>query len=242
MRYVTPAGRVYDLYETMLDQPHLLIAGATGSGKSVLINGLIATAVMRSPASVRLILLDPKTTELWTWANLPHTIAYAYELDEMTARLREAIGIMETRLNHMHSVGERLWTGAQIYVVIDELGDLLTTAKLDVLPLLQRLLNLGRAAGIHVIGGTQCLLASVLPTQLRVNFPSVICLRTATKRQSTFVIDRPGAELFPNPRTAGKAFGFFRQGADVERFTVYKVEDEEQQRLVDWWNDPSHTI
>jgi len=242
MRYVTPSGSVYALYQTMLDQPHLLVAGATGSGKSVLINSLIGTALYGSPARVRLVLLDPKTTELWQWESVPHTISYGYELDDMLRQLRDTIGIMDTRLHHMHAVGERLWSGAQIYVIIDELGDLLTTAKIDALPLLQRLLNLGRAAGIHLIMGTQCLLSSVLPTQLRVNIPSVVCLRTATKQQSRFIIDRPGAELFPNPRTSGKAFGFFRQGADVERFTVHRVDDNEQMRLVNWWKDPAHTI
>lgn len=242
MRYVTPPGAACAIYQKMLDQPHLLIAGATGSGKSVLINSLLSTALLHSPATVRLILLDPKTTELWQWESLPHTISYAYETDAMLTQLRQAIGIMETRLQQMHSVGERIWTGSQVYIVIDELADLLTTAKLDAVPLLQRLLNLGRAAGIHLIMATQCLLSTVLPTQLRVNIPAVVCLRTATKQQSRFIIDRPGAELFPNPRTAGKAFGFFREGADTERFTVYRVPDEEQRRIIAWWADPAHTI
>lgn len=233
--YTTPGGTRFKLYSDMLAQPHLLIAGATGSGKSVLINSLIASAVLDSPAKVQLVLLDPKTTELWQWARLPHTIAYEYETAEMLKTLRRTVEIMEGRLRLMHSTGERIYQGSQIYVVIDELADLLTTCKADVVPLLQRICQLGRAAGIHCIAATQCLLASVLPTQVRVNFSAVVCLRTATKQQSRFIIDRTGAELFPNPRTEGKALAFYRTGADVVRFEVYAVPEDEQQRLVSWW-------
>jgi hypothetical protein len=122
------------------------------------------------------------------------------------------------------------------------MADLLTVNKAEIAPLLQRIMQLGRAAGIHVIAGTQCLLASVLPTQIKCNFTFSVCLRVATKQQSRFIIDKPGAELFPDPKTAGKAFAFYRSGADVDRFQVYRVPDAEQARLVSWWLDPSHTI
>lgn len=236
MRYLTPGGSVFSLYQSMLDQSHLLIAGATGSGKSVLINSLIATALYQSPACAQLVLLDPKTTELWPWARLPHTISYAYETDDMLRSLRSAIETMESRLHHMHACGERLWSGSQIYIVIDELADLLTTCKNDVVPLLQRICQLGRAAGIHCIAATQCLLSSVLPTQIRVNFSAIVCLRTATKQQSRFICDRSGAELFPDPKLAGKALAYYRTGADLKQFTVYRVPDAEQQRLISWWS------
>lgn len=242
MQYLTPSGAVCKLYKSMLNQPHLLVAGATGSGKSVLINSLISTSVYDSPALARFILLDPKTTELWQWANLPHTIQYSYEQDDMIKSLRNAIDIMENRLRHMHSVGERIWTGSQIYVVIDELADMLTTNKVEVVPLLQRIAQLGRAAGIHLIAATQCLLASVLPTQVRVNFAAVVCLRTATKQQSRFIVDKTGAELFPDPKVEGKALAYYRTGADIKQFEVYRVNEEEQNRLISWWNSPESII
>lgn len=242
MKYITPTGSVFELYETMLAQSHLLIAGATGAGKSVLINSIIATAVYESPAENQFILLDPKTTELWQWMQLPHCIRYAFETDDMIAALRSAVETMENRLHHMHAVGERLYSGSQIYIVIDELADLLTTAKADVVPLLQRTCQLGRAAGIHCIAATQCLLASVLPTQIRVNFPAVVCLRTATKQQSRFICDRTGAETFPDPKTEGKALAYFRQGANIKQFQIYRVPDSEQARLVAWWNSSESVI
>lgn len=242
MKYVTPAGRVFGLYSDMLNQSHLLIAGATGSGKSVLLNSIIASAVYHSPAVNQLVLLDPKATELWQWARLPHCISYAFEPDKMLRSLRSAVETMEHRLRHMHAVGERIWTGSQIYIVIDELADLLTTQKTDVVPLLQRICQLGRAAGIHCIAATQCLLASVLPTQVRVNFPAVVCLRTATRQQSRFIVDRTGAELFPDPKAEGKALAFYRTGANIKQFQVYAVPEQEQKQLVAWWLSPNCTI
>jgi len=242
VKYVTPSGKIFSLYETMLEQPHLLIAGATGSGKSVLINSLISTALYQSPARSRFLLLDPKTTELFQWSTVPHCLSYSFDGDKMIDSLRSAVEIMETRLHTMHAAGERIYNGAQIYVVIDELADLLTTRKADAVPLLQRLCQLGRAAGIHVIGATQCLLSSVLPTPVRVNFPAVVCLRTATKQQSRFIVDTTGAETFPDPKSTGKALVFFRSGANLKQFTVYAVPEEEQKRLIAWWTDPVHTI
>lgn len=242
MQYITPSGSAFDLYQKMLAAPHLLIAGSTGSGKSVLINSLVATALYGSPARSEFVLLDPKTTELWQWSKLPHTIGYAYETDEMLKLLRSTVEIMENRLRHMHQMGERVWSGAQIYVVIDELADLLTTCKADASPLIQRIGQIGRAAGIHLIAATQCLLASVISTPIRVNLSSIVCLRTATKRQSVFVCDRPGAELFPDPAATGRALAYYRTGADIKSFEVYRVPDDEQQRLIAWWMDPAHTI
>lgn len=242
MKYLTPGGTFCPIYKNMLDQSHLLVAGATGSGKSVLINSLLSTALLDSPAAYRLVLLDPKMTELFQWEHLPHTIRYSYEQDEMIKSLRETVEIMESRLRFLRQTGERLWTGAQILVVIDELADLLTTNKVEVAPLLQRIMQLGRAAGIHVIAGTQCLLASVLPTPIKVNFPAVVCLRVATKQQSRFICDRTGAELFPDPKTEGKALAYFRTGANIKQFEVYRVPEEEQKRLASWWNSAESVV
>jgi S-DNA-T family DNA segregation ATPase FtsK/SpoIIIE len=160
----------------------------------------------------------------------------------MVKALRQAVELMENRLRQMHSVGERVWSGSQIYVVIDELADLLTTAKVEVVPLLQRICQLGRAAGVHCIAATQCLLASVLPTQVRVNFAAIVCLRTATKQQSRFIVDKTGAELFPDPKVEGKALAYYRTGADIKQFEVYRVPEDEQNRLIEWWTSDRCTV
>lgn len=97
----TPELDYYNLYADMLQQPHLLIAGATGSGKSVVINGMMTTALKDSPAVVQFILIDPKRVELVDYKELPHTLRYSSEPGEMVQALQEAITITDNRYRDM---------------------------------------------------------------------------------------------------------------------------------------------
>lgn len=172
MKYKTPGGEVYTLYQDMLSQPHLLIAGATGSGKSVVITGLITTALYDSPGEVQFILIDPKRVELAEYRTLPHTVIYSSEPGDMVQALRDGMQITEARYKEMQRAGVRKYQGAALYIIIDELADLMTTNKKAVAPLIQRLAQIGRAANVHIIAATQCPLASVIPTPIKVNFDS----------------------------------------------------------------------
>ncbi len=187
-----------ELYESFLSQPHLLIAGATGSGKSVLINDFITYILKtRTPEQTRLILIDPKKVELIKYVNSPHTIKYADENTNIINLLDLLIDEMMKRYKCLQSTNEVKWLGAHIYVFIDELADLLTTNKKSVLPKLQRLAQLGRAAGIHLIMATQRPTKDILSGQLKVNLDSRIALRVATPQDSRNIIDISGAELLP---------------------------------------------
>ena len=94
----------------MLKQPHLLIAGSTGSGKSVLINSLVYTALYKPPTVAALILIDPKRVELVEFAGLPHCIRYASEPDEIAATLAEAVALMENRYKRMQAARQKQTT------------------------------------------------------------------------------------------------------------------------------------
>lgn len=196
-KYISPGGNVPGLIADMLQQPHLLIAGASGSGKSTLINGIIANALRWSSASKQLILIDPKRVELNEWADIPHTIAHVTEPGEIVPTLEYALDIIEDRYRAMQRRRERTYNGADIYVVIDELADLMTTQRKAVTPLIQRICQIGRAARVHLIAATQCPLAKVIPTEIKVNFTAVCGLHTATRAHSRNIIDRPGCELLP---------------------------------------------
>lgn len=195
--WTTPTGAYYDLYKDMLKQQHLLIAGATGSGKSVVINGIIYTALHDSPAAVQLILIDPKRVELVDYKPLPHTIMYASEPGEMVEALEKAIGITESRYRAMQRDRVKKYSGGAVYVVIDELADLMTTNKRQVQPLIQRLCQIGRAANVHVIAATQCPLATVIPTPIKVNFDARVALRTRSAQDSRNILGVKGCELLP---------------------------------------------
>ena len=181
----------------MLKQPHLLIAGATGSGKSVVINGILYTALYNSPAAVELILIDPKRIELIDYAQLPHTLKYASEPGDMVQALELAMTITERRYKAMQARHMKKYDGGAVYVIIDELADLMTTNRRQVQPLLQRLAQIGRAANVHVIAATQCPLSAVIPTPIKVNFDSRVGLRTRSRQDSRNILSVGGCELLP---------------------------------------------
>ena len=125
----TPAGNAQNLYINALSQTHLLIGGTTGSGKSVLVNGLIYTALFQAPSQNQFILIDPKRVELCEYKSLPHVLQYASEPQTMTSALEYAMNVIESRFSLMQSQNVKKWAGGNVYVIIDELADLMTTNR-----------------------------------------------------------------------------------------------------------------
>ena len=234
--YRVPGGEYYTLYSALADRPHLLIAGATGSGKSVTVNGIIYTLLLsRSPFQCQFVLVDPKRVELVQYADLPHTARYASEPDEIARSLQWAVDEMENRFRSMQSARSREYDGGDLYVIIDELADLMTTQKDAALPLLQRIAQMGRAAHVHLIVATQCVLAKIVPTELKCNLSTVLGLRTATKAQSRFLVAVPGCELLPDPKVEGKGYAFLRDGANIEKKYIHRYTDAQIDQLVNYW-------
>lgn len=228
--WTTPTGDYFTLYKNMLSQPHLLIAGATGSGKSVIINGLVYTALYDSPAAVQFILIDPKRVELVDFKPLPHTIKYASEPGEMAQALEMAMEITEHRYKIMQGRHEKKFTGGALYVVIDELADLMTTNRRQVQPLIQRLAQIGRAANVHIIAATQCPLASVIPTPIKVNFDSRVALRTRSAQDSRNILGVGGCELLPR-----YGQGYYMTPDGLTLYNIPMTDQDEIQRLLTYW-------
>lgn len=236
----TPGGRIYSLYKDLSARPHLLIAGATGSGKSVTVNGIIYSIIAAcSPASALFVLLDPKKVELAQYAPLPHVLRYASEPAAMIDALAFAVSETDRRFSYMQQHGVKEYPGADLYVVIDELADLMTTQKKDALPPLQRLAQIGRAARVHVIACTQNVLAVTIPTVLKCNFSTVLGLRTATRAQSRYLIAEPGCEMLPDPKRTGRGYGYLRDGADLTRCELYMYHDATIQAAINYWTSPA---
>ena len=235
--YRTPGGvRYYAPFLALADRPHLLIAGATGSGKSVALNGIITTILAtRSPFQSKFVLIDPKKVELIQYADLPHTVRYASEPADIVRSIAWALDETERRFAMMQKSRSREYDGAHLYVIIDELADLMTSLKTETLPLLQRLAQIGRAARVHVIACSQNIMAQTIPTVLKCNFPTVLGLRTANAQQSRFLIATKGCETLPDPLREGKGYGYLRDGADLEKFFIYRYPDNITNDLVTWW-------
>lgn len=228
--WTTPQGQYYSLYADMLKQPHLLIAGATGSGKSVVINGILYTALYNSPAAVELILIDPKRVELIDYAQLPHTLKYASEPGDMVQALELAMTITERCYKAMQARHTKKYDGGAVYVIIDELADLMTTNRRQVQPLLQRLAQIGRAANVHIIAATQCPLSAVIPTPIKVNFDSRVGLRTRSKQDSRNILGVGGCELLPR---YGQGYYMTPEGLTLYNIPMQTPED--LQALLTYW-------
>lgn len=236
LRYTSPAGQVCTLYEDMLAQPHLLIAGATGSGKSVVINALIYTALYSFPdaaaGGAQFILIDPKRVELSQYKRLPHTLRYASEPDDMRDALAYAMQLCEYRYKQMQRKGLRKYPGGDIYVIIDEFADLMTTQKRLIMPIVQRLAQIGRAAKVHIILATQTPIAKVLPTEIKCNFDARVALRTRSAQDSRNILGVTGCECLPR-----YGYAYYMTPEESYKTQVHMYSEEELTLRVCWWMD-----
>ena len=230
IEWKTPGGNVPSVCLDMLKQPHLLIAGSTGSGKSVLINTLIYTALYKAPHRIKFILIDPKRVELIDYKPLPHTIMYASEPDEIVTALNLAVSTMEARYKDMQHLHIKKSTESEIYVIVDEFADLMTTQKRDTMPQIIRLAQLGRAANIHLILATQRPTKDIINGQIKVNMDSRVALRCPTAQDSRNIINVKGAESLPR-----YGHGYYLTPAGLQLIPIPLTPPEELTARIDHW-------
>ena len=192
-----------ELYPEMLTSPHTLIAGATGCGKSVLIHHVICEALRQPTSRGELFLVDLKRgVELAEYEKLPHVARFAIDIPEALEALDDAIEIMTRRLDTMRSRGDKLYSGRDLWIVIDELGFLLQSAKKQALPKLIQISQQGRAARVHLILATQNPSRSAVPAAIQQNFTLKVALHCTTAIESRQVVGVPGAEALPKHGSA----------------------------------------
>lgn len=234
MTYTTPGGSYSRLYADMADRVHLLIAGTTGSGKSTVINGILNAMLHSLPTERRFILIDLKKVELADYRDMPHTEAYADDTDSAVAALQAAITTTEARYKDMQRRHLRQYDGSHMYIIIDELADLLTTVAKQATPIIQRLCQIGRGARVHVIAATQHI--PEIPTSIRCNFDARVALKTVNRQDSRNIVYIPGAECFPDPVTEHKALGYYLRGSgDPELYQIPMLPEAERLRVIAHW-------
>jgi S-DNA-T family DNA segregation ATPase FtsK/SpoIIIE len=157
-------------------------------------------------------------------------LRYASEPDTMPAALRYAIELTEDRYRRMQGEGVRKFDGADVYVVIDELADLMTTARKEVQPLIQRLCQIGRAARVHVVACTQCPISAVIPTPIKVNFDSRFALRTRSAQDSRNILGHSGLELLPR---YGQGIYSTPEGEDL--YNIPMIDQGKLDWMVNYW-------
>ena len=191
----------------LTSMPHLLVAGATGSGKSVGLNSMICSILYKaSPADVRFLLIDPKRLELSVYEGIPHLLApVVTDAKEAAARLRWIVGKMDERYRTLQLKQVRNIEGYNKVVgpeeklpywvvVVDELADLMMVSAGEVQTSLVRLAQIARAVGIHLIIATQRPSVDVVTGMIKANFPTRIAFQVASKVDSRTVLDGNGAE------------------------------------------------
>lgn len=188
------------------EMPHLLIAGQTKSGKSVMINALLASFLYRnSPSDIKLILVDPKHVEMAPYEDIPHLLAPVIsEPEKCISALKWAVAEMERRLKTFAEFKQRDIQGynalkneegmPHIVIVIDELADLMMVASRDVEGLIARIAQKARAAGIHLVIATQRPDANIVTGIIKANVPAQIAFAVKDQVNSRIIIDQPGAD------------------------------------------------
>lgn len=186
--------------------PHVLIAGTTGSGKSVLINAFIGSLLFRnSPDELKLILIDPKRVELTNYNGIPHLLTPVItEPEKILSSLKWAMAEMDRRYKLFQSVGVRNITGYNemsgfqalpyIVIIIDELADLMMFAPVEIEDAITRIAQLARATGIHLVVATQRPSVDVITGLIKANIPCRIAFNVSSMIDSRVILDGPGAE------------------------------------------------
>ena len=228
--HTTPAGSISRLFLDMLNQPHLLIAGTTGSGKSVVINGIIHAALYQSPATYRFILIDPKRVELIDYKRVPHTLLYTTEPADMLHALQYALQLIDIRYQDMQRRRLKLYDGSKVIIIIDEMADLLTTQRREVKPILQRITQIGRASKVMLIGATQRPTDKVIGNDITANMDARIGLRTRSAQESRNIIGISGLERLPR-----YGLGYYQTPDEATLYKIPMVSDRERQNLIDYW-------
>jgi S-DNA-T family DNA segregation ATPase FtsK/SpoIIIE len=227
--------------------PHLLIAGTTGSGKSVCVNAILACYLLNNtPDDLRMLLVDPKRVELTSYNGIPHLLApVVVELDRVVGALQWVTREMDERYRKFHGVGarnldeynrgaaERMEKPLPVWVVvIDELADLMLMAPDEVERILTRIGQLSRATGIHMIIATQRPSVDVLTGLIKANIPARIAFAVASQIDSRVILDQPGAE-----KLLGRGDMLFQSpdSPSMIRLQGAYVSEPELLRLVQYW-------
>lgn len=223
--------------------PHVLIAGSTGSGKSVCINAFLTTLLFRnSPTEMKLILVDPKRVELSLYNGIPHLLTpVIVDVDKVLSALKWATSEMERRYKLFASVGVRNIEGYNemagftalpyLVVVIDEMADVMMFAPVEVEDAICRLAQMARATGIHLILSTQRPSVDVLTGLIKANIPCRVAFNVTSMVDSRVIIDNPGAEKLlgrgdmlyipPDQSKPARIQGAFLSDAEVHKVVDY---------------------
>lgn len=222
---LTTAALAEDVLIDFAKVPHVLVAGSTGSGKSVMLHNILASLLLRNtPSSAQFLIIDPKMVE---FEYFYHDIPVLYcpivtEPSDAINALERASVEMMNRYDINRQRGHRFWEGRQLYIIIDEIADLISAGGKRLEKIIEKIARLGRGAGVHLIVATQHPTADVLSRQITTNLDARICLHVKDSSASRLVLGHSGGEYL---RGMGDAI-LQVNGADT-RFQGAYISDED---------------
>ena len=229
----------------LVSLPHLLIAGATGSGKSVCLNSIVASLLFtKPPDQLRMVMVDPKRVELTPFNGIPHLISpVIVDVDEVNPMLRALMSEMLSRYKLMEDIGARNISAYNskskepmpyLVLIVDELADLMMVGGFEIEQNLVRLAQLGRATGIHLILATQRPSVNVVTGLLKANVPARVAFAVASQVDSRVILDTVGAEKLLG---RGDMLLLTNDSPKARRVQGALVFDEEIDRVVEFWTE-----
>lgn len=238
-RYTNGQAARFDLHSL----PHLLVAGTTGSGKSTFLTAMLTSLLLHAtPEQVKLVLVDPKRVELAAFAGAPHLMRpIISDITEAAAALRSAVEMMDERYAQFegHARDITAWNALhkdnplpRVLIVVDELSDMMMRAGKQVEPLIVRIAQLGRAAGIHLVLATQRPAKAVFSPLIVDNIPARVAFAVADHNASKVALGHTGAE-----KLAGHGDGLYKlpKVGEPRRFQSAYVSEADAERVVKWW-------
>ena len=225
--------RCYDLATL----PHLLIAGATGSGKSVVLNNIICSLLYKNtPETLSFIMIDCKRVELSQYNPLPHLFMPVITTPEGAKKaLVKALELIQTRYKILEKKGLKTGNFTRLIIVIDELADLILQGKTSIEPLLIRIAQIGRACNVHLILATQKPSASIITGLLAANIPGKICLKCSRVQDSITIIGHKGGERLTG---AGDCIIKTPDTTSETRLQAPYISGQDIQSIVQYWKKP----
>lgn len=230
----------------IVNAPHILIAGTTGSGKSVLLNSLITSLLYKAtPFDAKFIMIDPKQVEMTAYKELPHLYKpIITSVPDAINTLADACAEMDKRTKILAANGVKSLSDAphlfpRLYIVIDELADLMLTSKNAVETSIIRIAQLGRAPGVHLIIATQRPSTNIITGLIKANIPTKIALATANTADSMTILNHGGAEKLtgrgdaiiktPDSITERRLQAAFTPDSDIKKTVDYYIKQRESQ-------------
>lgn len=213
--------------------PHILVAGETGSGKSVMLHNIICSLLLKNnPSTARLLLIDPKMVEFkFFYKDCPMLWDEVQtDPEKALSALNRAADEMMKRYEILSEQGKRFWEGQKLYIVIDEIADLIYTAGKKAEKVIAKIARLGRGAGVHLIVATQHPKADILTRQITANIDVRIALRVIDSSASRLVINASGAQDLK-----GKGDSLLRLNGDLYHFQGAYISDDELTAFAHSW-------